>query len=273
MKKVLRVILLIAIVGLLGLLSAGVALAQSPAKSEIKVKGQVTAISKTTSPATVTITPKEGAPVTVKVTSSTVITKSGSGKSKATLDDVEVGDRADATYDKDTLEASRLAISAPIGKHHSFVGTLKSVATDSFVVTTKKDTEITVKVNTHTKYKVPGVRDAALVNFKAGYKVAVLAVEVKGVGNVALHVVLIPSKPLVTQRTGAVETYQPNQRITLKDNKGETITFVVTQDTKIKFKGDATAIEPGMRVIVIARREPGNDQFTAKEIVVLGQKK
>lgn len=205
---------------------------------------------------------------------STIITKAGIGK--ATLDDLAINDRAVATYNKDTLVASKLSVSQPLAKHHSFVGTIKSKAADSFVVTTKKQGDVTIKVNSETKDKVPGVKNATLANFKGGDKVAVLAVEVTAgniVENMALHVNLIPGKPTYIHRVGTIEAYQAGTSITLKDKKGESSTFIITSDTKISFKKGATEVKVGDRATVSARRDPATDQFTVKAILVFGSKK
>jgi hypothetical protein len=269
---------MLAMVAVLMVVGAGAVMADAPS-SQLEVKGVISAIDKVASPPTVSITPtpKDGSPipaVTLKVDASTIITKAGIGK--ATLDDLAINDRAVATYNQDTMVASKLSVSRPLAKHHSFVGTIKSKAADSFVVTTKKG-DVTIKVNSDTKYKVPGVKDATFANFKVTDKVAVLAVEVTTgsvVDNLALHVNLIPGKPTHVHRVGTIEAYQANTSITLKDKKGESSTFIITSDTKISFKKGAT--EPpkvGDRATVIARRDPATDQFTAKAILVFGPKK
>jgi hypothetical protein len=240
-----------------------------------EVKGIISAINETVTPPTVSITPKEGSPVVLKVDSSTIITKAGIGK--ATLDDLATNDRAVATYNKDTMVASRILVSQPLEKYHSFVGNITSKSDDSFVVTTQKG-DVTITVNNETKYEVPGVNNATLENFNVGDKVAVLVVEVTTgsvVENLALHVNLIPGKPIYIHRVGIIEDYQAGSNITLKDKKGESSTFIVTGDTKIIFKKGATDTEPkvGDWATVIARRDPAIDQFTAKAIIDFGSKK
>ncbi|MBI4297778.1 MAG: hypothetical protein HY676_04535 [Chloroflexi bacterium] len=262
-----RTALMLALVAVFALVSVGAALAQTPAPN-LEVKGAISAIDKTVTPPTVTITPKEGSPVTLKIVASTIIIKAGLGK--ASLDDLAVNDRAVATYNQTSMEASRLAVSQPIAKHHTFVGTIKSKASASFVVTTKQG-DATVNVNAQTKYNVPGVKNATLANFKEGDKVAVLAVETSS-GNLVLHVVLIPGKPTFIHRVGTVDAYVAGTSITLKDKKGELSTFIVTADTKIVLKRGATAVSIGEQAIVVARRNPATDQFTAMSILVFGAK-
>ncbi len=275
MKYVVRTMILLVVASVLAFGSVGSALAQTP-PGELEVKGTISAIDKTIAPPTVTIAPKEGSPVTVKVAVSTNITKAGLGK--ATIDDLAKDDRAVASYNKDTLVASRISVSQPIAKHHSFVGTIVSenISSDnatpsSFVMTTKTSANVTIAVNGQTKYKIPGVKSATLANFKVGDKLAVLAVEANG-GNLALNVNLIPGKPLSVQRVGTVTDYQADKSITLKGKKGESSTFVVTADTKIRLNRGATEVKIGEQAHVLARRDPASDQYTAKEILVFGAK-
>jgi hypothetical protein len=272
MRHLLRVILPLAIVAALISVGVGTVMAQTPSP-QLEVKGIISAINETATPPTVSITPKEGSPVVLKVDSSTIITKAGIGK--ATLDDLAVNDRAVATYNKDTMIASKISVSQPLEKYHSFVGIIESKADSSFVVTTKKG-DVNITVNSETKYKVPGVENATLDYFNAGDKVAILAVEVTTgsvVENLALHVNLIPGKPIYIQRVGIIESYEAGANITLQDKKGEISTFIVTGDTKIIFKKGATEVKVGERATVIARRDPATDQFTATAIVVFGSKK
>lgn len=279
MRHLLKVSFLLALAAMLSLATLGSVLADAPAaQPELHVRGAISAINASGTPPTVTITPKEGAPVSVKIVASTKITKSGLGK--ATLGELAVGDRANATYNKDSLEASRLEVSQPVAKHHGFAGTIKekltlsgyTVGSTAFTLTTRHQGIVTIFVNSETKYQVPGVKNATLDNFKAGDEVAVLAADVNGTW-VALHVHLIPAKPVHVHRVGTVTDYQPGKSITLKDKKGETSTFVVTSETKIKFKRGATGVKVGDRVMVSARRDPSTDKFTAKEILDFGTEK
>ncbi len=234
----------------------------------------------TSTPLTVTIQPAVGPPVTVKVVAKTVITKAGLGK--VTFDDLAIDDRAMATYDPDSMEASKISVSHPVAKHHGYEGTIKSIVSPaltstSFVLTPKKGGDITINVNAQTKYKVPGLKDATLSNFKVGDRVSVLVVELNS-GLMALKVHLIPGKPIHVQRVGTIEAYvvptatSTPGSITIRDKKGDLSTFVVTSDTKIKFKHGATEVTQGYRATVVARRDPATDQFTAKEILVFGPK-
>ena len=272
MKHILRAGLSLAIVVVLIVVSVGTVTAQKSSPNLV-VKGVITAVNQAAS--TVSITPEGGSPVVLNVTSSTMITKAGMGK--ATLADLATDDRAVAVCDNDTMIAKKISASPPLKKHHSFVGNITGMSGDSFALTTK-DGDVTITVNNRTKYKVPGVENATLQNFSIGDRVAILAVEVttaSGVDNVALHVALIPGRPVFIHRVGIIESYQAGVSITLRDKKGESSTFVVTNETKIVFKkGASNNTEPkvGDRATVIARRDPAADQFTARAIIIFGAK-
>ncbi|MFH1140618.1 MAG: DUF5666 domain-containing protein [Chloroflexota bacterium] len=278
MKRIVKTALILATVTAIAIATIGTALADGPGQARAEVKGVIAAINEatTSTPPTVNIQPKEGPAVTVKVVASTLITKAGLGK--ATLGDLAVDDRAEATYNKDTLEASKISVSHPVAKHRGYEGTIKSLTATSFVLTPKKGGDVTINVNAQTRYKVPGLKDASLGNFKKGDRVSVLAVELNS-GLMALNVNLIPGKPVHVQRVGTIVTYTAATdtpitlgSITIKDKKEATSTFVVTTDTKIKFKQGATAVTPGYRATVVARRDPATDQYTARDILVFGPK-
>jgi ribosomal protein L21E len=272
MKHVLRIALSLAIAAVLIVVGVGTVTAQTPSPMLV-VQGIITA--RNDPPNTVSITSKDGSLVVLNVTPSTMITKAGIGK--ATLGDLATDDRAVAIYNKDTMIARKISAGPPLKKYHSFVGNITSVSDNSLVVTTRNGT-VTIAVNSETKCKVPGVANATLENFDVGDRVAILAVEVttvSAVENVALHVILIPGRPIYIHRVGTIESYQAGASITLKDRKGESSTFIVTGDTKIIFKKGATNnTEPkvGDRATVIARRDPAVEQFTATAIIDFGFK-
>jgi len=266
MRNSIRIVLMLAVVAVLSFVNTETALAKAP-PSRHEITGVINAIDRPASPPTVTIVSSESLSVTLKITTSTVITKAGLGR--ATIDDLVMGDRAIAGYDEDTLLANRIIVSRPLVKHRTFVGTIKSMASTNFVMATEKQGEVTINVNTGTKYGVPGVKDATLDSFKAGDKITVLAVEADS-GNLALHVKLIPGRPIFVQRVGTITGLEPSNSITLQDKKGELSVFTINSDTKILFKKGGTELKIGERATVIARRVPGTEQFLAKDILVFG---
>lgn len=275
MKRSLKSILALALILTTLVVGAGTVMGATTTTTpatQAEVHGTITAINGTATPPalpSVTITPKEGPALTLKVAATTVITKAGIGTT--TLDKLTVGDRANSTYDKVTMIAATISVSPPLKDYNSIVGTAKSVAASSLVVTTGKKGDVIITVNADTKYKVPGVKDATLANFKAGDKVAVLSVT-SGGSNLALHIVLVPSKPAFAARVGTVDAYTANTSITVKGVKGDTSIFTITSSTKVKMEKGVTAIAVGQRVIVSARRDPATDQYTATNIKVFAAK-
>ena len=271
MKKILTIGLSLALVLALMVIGTGSALAASN-QSGNNVEGVITAIDKTVTPPTVTVTPEEGSAVILKIDAATVITKTGVGT--ITINDLAINDKVTATYDPSTNIAGKITVLQPEGKRHSFEGAIKSINGNTLIVTTKKGDE-TFDVNLDTQYKVPGVSNAALSNFSAGNKVNVSTTEVTTNGTtvqIAQRMNLIPAKPEKTIRTGTVTAYTAGASITIQDKKGNSSTFAITADTKISYKKGATAIATGDRVTISASRNPSDSQFTAKSIRDFGVK-
>jgi hypothetical protein len=233
-----------------------------------EVKGVITAIDKTVSPPSVTITPKDGSAVVLKVAATTIITKTRVGK--ITIDDLAANDQVTATYNKATNVAGRINIIQPPEKRRAFEGTIKSIVAPVIVVTTNKGDE-TFQVSSKTQYQVPGVKDATLDNFKVGDKVSVLTIEANTTASAAVQtaqrLTLIPTKPIKTIHAGTVTAYTANASITIQDLKGASVTFLIDNSTKINLRKGTSAIALGDKVIVTDQREPSESQFTAKIIL------
>ena len=271
MSKILKVGLALTIVIAMLIIGTGTAFAATTASGS-EIKGAITAIDKVATPPTVTVTLKEGKTVVLKIDTSTVITKTGLGT--ITVNDLAVNDKVTATYNKDTNVATQITVVQPLGKRHSFEGTIKSITSTNIVVTTKKGDE-TFKVGSETVYKVPGVKDATLAKFKVGDKVSVSTADVTTGGTtvqMAQRMSLIPAKPVKVTRTGTVTAYTANSSITILDKKGNSSTFFINADTKINFKKGATTVKIGDRVTISASRPPADSQYLAKSIRDFGTK-
>lgn len=270
MRRIRTIVMAVTMAVALSIIGVGTAFADTTTPTTTtapvsEVRGTISAIDNTATSPTVSITPETGTAVTVKVTADTLITKEGLGK--VTLDQITIGDRAAATYNKDTMVASKIEVSLPLAKHHSFVGVITSIAATNIVMTDKQKGDVTLSVNAQTKFNVPGLKTITLANFKVGDRVAVLAIEADG-GNLALHINLIPGKPIAVHRVGEISAYTAGSTITLKDKKGELSTFAITGDTQINLKRGATEIKVGDQATVLARRDPSSTEYTAKEILV-----
>ena len=273
MKKTLKIALALTLVVVMLVVGTETTLADSN-KSVGEVNGFIAAIDKTATPPTVTITPtaKKGNAVVLKVDTSTVITKNGLGT--ITINDLVINDKVTANYNKDTNVASKIAVIQPLGKRHSFEGTITSKVDTTLVVTTKKGDE-KFNVSSETQYKVPGVKTATPDNFKVGNKVSVSTVEVtvgSTVVQMAQRMTLIPDKPVKVSRKGTVTAYTPGSSITIQDKKGASSTFVINPDTKISLKKGTTGVTIGDQATISASRYPTESQFTAKKISDSGAK-
>jgi hypothetical protein len=154
MNKIIKVGLALTLVMALVLISTGAVFAASN-QSGSEVSGVITAIDKTETPNTVTITTEKDSPVTLKVTTTTVFTKTGVGS--ATINDLSINDKAKATYDPSTNIASKIADVQGVGKRHSFEGSIKSITGNILVVTTNKGDQ-TFNADSATVYNVPDVQ-------------------------------------------------------------------------------------------------------------------
>ena len=271
MNKILKIALALGLAVAMLIVGTGTTLADSN-KSVGEVKGVITIINTTVTSKTITITTKEGKDFTLKVDTSTVITKTGIGNISIT--DLAINDKVTANYDQTSNVASKITVIQPLGKRHSFEGTIKSISGSTLVVTTKKGDQ-TFNVSSVTKYFIPGVKNATLANFKVGNKVSVSTVEVTTNGiiaQIAQRINLIPAKPIKAIRTGTVIAYTPGSSITIQDKKGLSSTFIINADTKILNKRGAAGINTGDQVTISASRNPADSQFTAKLIRDFGIK-
>jgi hypothetical protein len=273
MKHIMKVGLILIVLATLTIVGVGATAALAAPKDTQEVQGILTIIT-TSSPPTVTIAPNDsGTPVVLQVKESTLITKAGIGK--ASLSDLVVNDRVVATYTVDGANkvAVKLTVSEPLSKNYAFVGNMTVKSSSMFKITTKKQVDVPVTVNDETKYKVPGVKEASLANFNVGDRVAVLAAEITPGTYTALHVNLIPGKPVSVQRVGTVSVYVAGASITITGKKVDASTFVVNSNTKIVGKkGAPDTVAVGDRVTVTASRDPATDTYTAKTIMVFGVK-
>lgn len=194
MNRILAFVLIPALVAVFALAGFGVAYAQTTSPNDLQVKGTIAVINIAAVPSpTVTIMPKQGSSVVVNVIGGTVITKEDVGT--ISLSGLAVGNSVVAVYDKTTMNAVKITVRVPEQEHVALVGSIKSVGTTSFVLTTNKQGDVTVNVNGDTKYQVPGMRNATLANFKVGDRVVVLTSQTNG-SSLAIHVNLVPGKAL-----------------------------------------------------------------------------
>ena len=276
MKHIMKVGLILFVLTALTIIGVGATVALADPSSTQEVEGVLTLINTSVTPPAVTIAPEDGgSAVVLQVPASTVITKTGIGQ--ASLSDLAVNDRIKAVYTVDGANkvAVNLTVSEPLAKNYAFVGTLANITVNSpniIKIDTKKQLGVPVVVNTETKLHVPGLKTATLANFKVGDRVAVLAAEITPGTYTALHVNLIPGKPVSVQRVGTVSAYVAGTSITVTGKKGDISTFTINGDTTTVLKRGATGVTIGEKVTVTARRDPATDNYVAKTILAFGSK-
>jgi cytochrome c biogenesis protein CcdA len=151
-------------------------------------------------------------------------------------------------------------------KRHGIFGTIKSLATPDFVVTTRQG-DVTVTTNDATRYHIQTKRNGGLSDLAVGDRVAVNGTPTSG-GLLAKQVAVAPGKPTIQHRVGIVTAYTAGSSITIKDVQGGTETFTLTSDTVIRGPNGTTTVKVGDRVTIVSRRDPDSNTFTATAIVV-----
>jgi len=126
----------------------------------------------------------------------------------------------------------------------------------------------TFQVTPDTRIHIPTLgRGATLADVKVGAQAMVQVL--KGDASfTALHVTVVPGKPLPVHRVGTVTAYTPGATITVMDKSGQSSTFVLTPDTKILPAERASHLGVGSFVTIISRRDPTGGPLTAQGIVV-----
>jgi len=154
------------------------------------------------------------------------------------------------------------------GKVQHYQGTVSGKSASSITLTLADGSSKTISVNSETKIKIPGVKDATLDTIQTGSRVNVQVRGADAQGNpVARMVMAIPGKPAKAHHVGTVTAYG-NGSITIQGKDGTTTTYTVNADTKILPKGATVA--QGATVTIIAPRNPAGGALVAKGIVVHG---
>lgn len=173
---------------------------------------------------------------------------------------------------------------------HAHIGVVKSLAANSFILTTKHDGDVKVLVTAQTRFFIPTLRKATFADLEVNDRVAVNGTTGPA-GFTAKLVTVAPRRPAIQHRVGVVTAYTPGASITIrlargdddgdardardikaargpKHGAGDLVTFKVTAKTVIRGPKGGTTVAVGDRVTVVARRDPATDTFTASAIVV-----
>ena len=151
-------------------------------------------------------------------------------------------------------------------KRHGIFGTVKTLGTNDFTVTTKQGDVVVTSTNS-TKFRIPTKKSGSFGDLAVDDRVAVNGTPNDAGGLDAKQVAVTPGKPDIQHRVGTVESYTPNSSVSIKDVKGGTDTFILTSATVIRGPNGNT-VNVGDRVTIVSRRDPSTSQFTATAIVV-----
>jgi len=165
--------------------------------------------------------------------------------------------------DKATQQANNLR-----GKHENFKGTVSAVDSASISITLRDGSSVTVGLNDDTLMKFPGAKDSAPAGIQTGMTAMVQAIRDQSGNLTARSVMVIPGKPAKIHRVGVVTAYNAGNSITIQDKDGNTYTFDITAETKLLPAERAGTLAVGLRVTIIAPRDPASGGVTVKGIVI-----
>ena len=156
----------------------------------------------------------------------------------------------------------------PHGKHENFKGTVSAVNTTSITLTLPDGSSVTVGLSEDTRLKFPGPQESRPTEIQVGMNAMVQAIRDQGGNLVARAVMVIPGKPSKIHRVGIVTEYTAGNRITIQDKDGSLYTFAITSGTKLLPAERAGMLAVGIRVTIIAPRDPASGGMIVKGIVV-----
>jgi len=154
------------------------------------------------------------------------------------------------------------------GKPEHYKGTVANIDSASITLTLKDGSSVTVGLNADTRIKVPSLKDATAASIEIGMQANVQAMRDENGSLIARMVLVIPGKPSRTHVVGSVTEYTAGASITILAHDGNSYTFQLTTDTKIRPEERAGELAVGSLVTIIAPRDPSSLDRIAKGIVV-----
>jgi hypothetical protein len=155
------------------------------------------------------------------------------------------------------------------GKHANYRGSISAVSASSLTISQDDGFSVNFALNSDTRIKIPTMgRSATVAALKTGMQINVLAMQDAGGVLTARMVLVVPGKPALVHRVGAVTDYQPGISITIKALDGNSYTFLLSPDTKILPAERASQLAVGVRVTIIAPRDVAGGTQTAQGIVI-----
>jgi hypothetical protein len=148
---------------------------------------------------------------------------------------------------------------------HQVHGLVTAVSERGFRVKSPQGDVVGVAVTAATRFRLPGHKDVTFADLKVGDRVLVLGRKNAGGVFTAGLVNIQPRRPRVHAAAGAV-TATSATSLTLKSLRGEDVTFVVNDKTRIVPKD--TVIKVGDRLAVVGAQAWGEKEIVARVITV-----
>jgi polyisoprenoid-binding protein YceI len=205
------------------------------AQKSATVTGSLTAISGTTLPATVTITPTAGAAVTLTVTANTKVVRNGQA---ATLAALKTGDAVTAAYNPTTLTAVMLVAGVKLSEVRGTLTAISGTTLPATVtITPTAGATVTLTVTASTTITRNG-QTATLAALQVNDHVRATYDSSNNAVTLASHVKLSEVRGTLTAISG---TTLP-ATVTITPATGTAVTLTVTANTKIVRNGQAATL-------------------------------
>ncbi len=157
------------------------------------------------------------------------------------------------------------------GKPDIIRGTISKLNLPISLTVTPSDgsPDVVIGISTDTRINIPGSHNSG-ATLQTGMQVMVMAfTNPNNNGLVAKFVLVIPGQPSRVHRVGWVTDYTAHSSITIQVSDGQLYKFALTDNTKFL---PASTTPPdslvGLRVTIIAPRDPSSTVWTAVAIVI-----
>jgi hypothetical protein len=139
------------------------------------------------------------------------------------------------------------------GNREHFKGTVSAADATSLTLTLGDGSSVTIGLDAKTRVLFPLPKGARPGHIRPGDVALVQAVRMSNDSLVALFILVMPSKPSRVHRIGTVTDYVAGVSITVQDRTGATITFAITNATKIMPSDRAGLLAKGLQVTIVAQ--------------------
>lgn len=153
----------------------------------------------------------------------------------------------------------------------TYKGVLDSISATNLTLKLASGELVTVALTDKTQLKGPGgpKRAPTLADLKVGLGLLVQASVASDGQLTALRLQLMPVKPVQAHHVGTVTAYTPGQSITIQAKDGTSVTYTLTEATKLLPAEHASEIAVGRQVTIIAPRSLNfGETLTATGVVL-----